>query len=257
MKIEKIPTNFNEHKSTVGHKMNNGKIMLYNFGNGDGKHMSKAVKFKTDPKHKIPRIVVPYSNNVDESDKTYGIYAYINNKTGVVIYIGMDKYIKNGKRNYDHYLPSNFNDQKINMELQRNPDKYAYMALETGLSKSECVEREIELIDAFGTYENRLGFGKSYGYNMIRTAADIKHNFTYKQTIDLRTGREWKNPAWGRGNKKNTTGVKRVSIRNGVYRYQYWNVIGDKRTRMEITGKTMDELEQKVIDRGLSWDVIE
>lgn len=52
---------------------------------------------------------------------TKGIYCFIDEKTGIVVYIGR---FSGRQRIKDHYSPSKYDQQQINRVLQNNPDRY-------------------------------------------------------------------------------------------------------------------------------------
>ena len=61
-----------------------------------------------------------------------GIYAYIDNETNSIIYIGQDGNIDKNRRHKDHTSKWSYNDQQINRVLQNNPDRYEYKILKKG-----------------------------------------------------------------------------------------------------------------------------
>lgn len=70
------------------------------------------------------------NRNNPQNEDIVGIYCYKdtldNNK---IVYVGKDSNILHDKRHKQHYAPSNYNEQKINMILQDNPERYVYYIL--------------------------------------------------------------------------------------------------------------------------------
>lgn len=64
---------------------------------------------------------------------TSGIYAYWDNVKNYYVYVGKDNKINAKKnRNYQHMLPSRYEQQQINRVLQNNPDRYEYRVIMQG-----------------------------------------------------------------------------------------------------------------------------
>lgn len=70
--------------------------------------------------------------NNDKTQKYSGIYAYIDKKTGEIVYIGKDSHIYKNSRNKAHFSKSKYDEQPINRILQNNPDRYEYKVLYMG-----------------------------------------------------------------------------------------------------------------------------
>lgn len=97
---------------------------------------------------------------------TSGIYCYINKDTNQVIYVGKDSYIHYSIAHKRHLSASQYKSQKINQVLQNTPQKYQYKILKQGnFSDALLSALEVIYIKRYGTYENRKGHGKSYGFN--------------------------------------------------------------------------------------------
>lgn len=97
---------------------------------------------------------------------TSGIYCYINKDTNQVVYVGKDTNINENKRYKSHLHKSQRNQQPFNQVLQNNPQKYEYKVLKKGIFSDALLNAlEIIYIKRYGTYENRKGHGKSYGFN--------------------------------------------------------------------------------------------
>ena len=97
---------------------------------------------------------------------TKGVYCYIDKKNDEIVYIGKDSNIHIDRRHKQHFAPSNYDKQVINRVLQNNPDRYQYEVLRTGEFNDNLLSAlEILYIRRFGTYENRKGYGDSYGFN--------------------------------------------------------------------------------------------
>lgn len=55
----------------------------------------------------------------------FGIYMFIDNETGNVVYIGKDSHIDVKERINAHYRPSAYDQQQINRVVQNNPERYS------------------------------------------------------------------------------------------------------------------------------------
>lgn len=100
-----------------------------------------------------------------------GIYGYWDKKKKKVVYVGKDSNLSGHKRGGDHIAPSNIDDQPFNHILQKNPDRFEYfeiLKLPDDTPDDVLSDIEISLISRYGTYENRRGHGKDYGYNFTK-----------------------------------------------------------------------------------------
>lgn len=104
-------------------------------------------------------------------DSYKGIYGYWDKHKKKVVYVGKDSNMGEHKRGGDHRAPSNIDDQPFNHILQKNLDRFEYFEiLRLPNDTLDEVLRDIEkiLIRRYGTYENRRGHGKDYGYNFTK-----------------------------------------------------------------------------------------
>lgn len=100
-----------------------------------------------------------------------GIYGYWDKQKKKVVYIGKDSNMFEHKRELDHLAPSNINEQPFNKVLQNNPNRYKYFEIiQLPFNTQDEVINDIEaaLISRYGTYENRRGHGRNYGYNFTK-----------------------------------------------------------------------------------------
>ena len=63
------------------------------------------------------------------TDKYKGIYAYKDNKTNEIVYIGKDSHLYKKARHIQHTSQAHKNRQKINGILQLNPGRYEYVEI--------------------------------------------------------------------------------------------------------------------------------
>lgn len=124
-----------------------------------------------------------------------GIYAYLDNKTGKIVYIGKDKYIEKHQRYKSHLHPSKYDIQPFNRVLQNNPDRYEYEVLKVGEFNDNLLSAlEIIYIKRYGTYDNRKGYGESYGFNFTVGGDGLKgfkHSEKTKQKLrEINTGKK-------------------------------------------------------------------
>lgn len=100
-----------------------------------------------------------------------GIYGYWDKQKKEVVYIGKDSNMFEHKREADHLAPSNIDEQPFNRILQNNVDRFEYFEIiKLPHNTSDEVINDIEMIiiNQYGTYENRRGHGKDYGYNFTK-----------------------------------------------------------------------------------------
>lgn len=86
------------------------------------------------------------------TDKYKGIYAYKDNKTNEIVYIGKDSHLYKKARHIQHYSESRKSHQKINNILQSNPERYTYIEiihLNSDTSNEELDGFEIRYINLF------------------------------------------------------------------------------------------------------------
>lgn len=86
------------------------------------------------------------------TDKYKGIYAYKDNKTNKIVYIGKDSHLYKKARHIQHYSESRKDHQKINNILQSNPKRYSYIEIIQLPSKTTIEELdgfEIRYINLF------------------------------------------------------------------------------------------------------------
>lgn len=95
-----------------------------------------------------------------------GIYCYIDKNINKIVYVGKDSHIDENRRHKAHLSSSHYNNQPFNRVLQNNPQRYQYKILKQGnFSDALLNALEIIYIKRYGTYDNRKGYGKSYGFN--------------------------------------------------------------------------------------------
>ena len=100
-----------------------------------------------------------------------GIYGYWDKQKKVVAYVGKDSNMSERKREKDHLAQSNFDSQPFNKVLQNNFNRYEYFEIirfPNDTPDEVINDIEIIAITRYGTYENRRGFGKDYGYNFTK-----------------------------------------------------------------------------------------
>ena len=81
----------------------------------------------------------------------FGVYYYIDKKTGETVYIGLDSNIDRygGKRRRQHKTPSNYDGQPFNRILQNNLDRYSYHVYKTFETREEAAICEDKLIKLY------------------------------------------------------------------------------------------------------------
>ena len=72
----------------------------------------------------------------------YGIYGYLDNQTGDIIYIGKDSNIQTTERDRMHRAPSRKTKIKINEVIQSDPQRYDYVILATFLMEELMIVAE-------------------------------------------------------------------------------------------------------------------
>lgn len=112
------------------------------------------------------------------NDYSFGIYYYLDNETGDVVYIGLDSHINENKRHKQHLYPSNYDVQPFNKVLQNNPDRYEYNIYCHVPTIKEANQLEFDLINLYRPKFNYKHGGGCY--------INIDRNFEY--TI-IRKGR--------------------------------------------------------------------
>lgn len=200
---------------------------------------------------------------------TCGIYCYIDKNINQVIYVGKDSYINKNERHKQHLKLSNKNNQPINRILQNNPQRYEYKILKKGnFSKSLLNALEIIYIKRYGTYDNRKGHGKSYGFNFTIGGDG---SIGYKHSIKtLQKMRKENHPFYGKNRPNKTkerisksqtsTGFYRVvrqkdsQAKNG-FKWKYHYRIGDK--RKVIARVNLFDLKEKVSAENLPWKTLD
>lgn len=80
---------------------------------------------------------------------SFGIYMFIDKKTGNVVYIGKDSHIDIEERINAHYRPSTYNSQQFNRVLQNNPDRYVPKVYCHVESFDEMNQLEFDLINLY------------------------------------------------------------------------------------------------------------
>ena len=172
-----------------------------------------------------------------------GIYGYKDLETGYVVYIGKDSKINTHKRHREHLSRSKYNKQPFNKILQKNPNRYKYFIVKKGYySNEELNILEENYISFYGTYENRKGYGKKYGFNFTKGGEGF---FGYKHTSKTKENMSI---------SRNNSGFLRVSEHNKVG-WVYECMMNGERIR--LYKKTLKELEHEVKKKGLSWKVID
>lgn len=173
---------------------------------------------------------------------TCGIYCYIDKNINQVIYVGKDSYISKNERHKQHLKLSNKNNQPINRILQNNPQRYKYKILKKGnFSKSLLNALEIIYIKRYGTYDNRKGHGKSYGFNFTIGGDG---SIGYKHSIKtLQKMRKENHPFYGK-NRPNKTKEKisKSQTSTGFYRVV---IQKDSQKKMDLGGNIIIELGAK------------
>ena len=104
-----------------------------------------------------------------------GIYGYWDKEKMKFRYIGKDSYIDKNMRDSQHFSPSTYYDQSINMVLQDNPERFEYRVLIEGNYSDEDLNKlEAFYIKYFGTYEDNDGLNCTpCGDGKRRTEIDL------------------------------------------------------------------------------------
>lgn len=103
----------------------------------------------------------------------YGIYKYIDNETGNIVYIGKDSHINKNKRHHEHLSPSKYNQQVFNKVLQNNPERYDYRIWYHVSSIEELNQLEFDLINLY-----RPKFNFHHGGSSKLIDRDFKYTVT-------------------------------------------------------------------------------
>lgn len=184
-----------------------------------------------------------------------GIYYYIDNKTGKIVYIGKDSYIDKCRRHCEHLSSCHYNRQHINKVLQNNLERYEY-----GIFFDGCISEKI--LNGF-----EKAFIRRYNpiFNFTEGGEGVtgwKHSEdTRKKLSELKKGKYGKHHSEKTKQKmsivRNKTGYFRVSKRKCStckqgfrWRYCYTDKYGK---RKDITSISIDKLKEKVISNHLIW----
>lgn len=114
-----------------------------------------------------------------------GIYAYWDNIKKCYVYVGKDGKINEEKnRNYQHMLPSKYNQQQINRVLQNNPERYEYRVIMEGdYDDWELNKMEKLCIKSFKTY--RYDYPNENVFNFTRGGDGFSAGEDHPDYIDL------------------------------------------------------------------------
>ena len=108
----------------------------------------------------------------------YGIYKYIDNETGNIVYIGKDSHIDKNQRHKEHLTTSQYSSQVFNKVLQNNPDRYSYHIWYHVDSIEELNQLEFDLINLYRPKFNfhHGGCSKLIDRNFKYTVTKYGHN---------------------------------------------------------------------------------
>ena len=118
---------------------------------------------------------------------TSGIYAYWDNVKSYYVYVGKDSQI-NAKynRNYAHMLSSLYDEQKINMVLQKNPKRYEYRVIMEGdYNDWQLNKMEKLCIKSFKTYKPDYPERSVFNFTKGGDGQSINYNEHPNYRIDL------------------------------------------------------------------------
>lgn len=207
-----------------------------------------------------------------------GIYCYIDNKTGLIDYIGKDSNIDIKSRYYSHKAPSHYDIQQINRVIQNNQDRYKYKVL----IKGNFTPKVLNWLEKkyIAKYNPRFNFthggdGIDSGKNHPNYRYDLDDDVLAKEYYDnelslkkiaekynttdttviyrlKKNSHQLKNKA----EVRNTSGYFRVTKEKSktckqgfTWRYNYT----DNGKRKSIVSVSIDVLKKKVLDKGLEW----
>lgn len=178
-----------------------------------------------------------------------GIYCYIDKQNeNKVVYVGKDSSIHIRRRHREHLSKNNKNNQPFNKVLQRNPQRYKYKVIKKGnFSESLLNALEIIYIKRYGTYDNRKGHGKSYGFNFtIGGDGVVGLTVTLDQKIKQ---------SQSQGNKTGFFRVSKILLKNGTWKWKY-RYSKQKHTSV-ISNKSLEYLLEEVLGKKLPWYIID
>ena len=84
-----------------------------------------------------------------DREYSYGIYKYVDNETGDIVYIGKDSHIDKTRRHKEHLNRSQYSKQVFNRVLQNNPERYSYSVWYHVTSVEEMNQLEFDLINLY------------------------------------------------------------------------------------------------------------
>lgn len=114
-----------------------------------------------------------------------GIYMFIDNETGHIVYIGKDSHIDVQERIKSHYRPSVYNQQQINRVLQNNPGRYTPKVYCKVSNIEELNQLEFDLINLYRPKFNFKHGGegglidKDFQYTVVKNGISPKGDQKY------------------------------------------------------------------------------
>lgn len=115
----------------------------------------------------------------------FGIYMFIDNETGHIVYIGKDSHIDVQERIKCHYRPSAYNQQQINRVLQNNPGRYTPKVYCKVSNIEELNQLEFDLINLYRPKFNFKHGGegglidKDFQYTVVKNGISPKGDQKY------------------------------------------------------------------------------
>lgn len=205
-----------------------------------------------------------------------GIYCYIDIIKNKIVYIGKDSYIDENRRHKAHLYQCNYDSQRINRILQKNPNRYKYVVLEEGNFSLKLLNAlEQSFIQKYNPKFNFTKGGEGLlGYKMTdEHKNNISKGKKGKSFSDIHKKRlseaakgncnhlgklcsteTKKKISYTKSKNQNTVGyyrVYKIKLRNGFgFAYRYYD---EKGVRHKISSKSLKILEEKVKSRGLEW----
>ena len=186
-----------------------------------------------------------------------GIYGYYDTLKEKIIYIGKDSNINRQKRHKAHFKPSNYDEQKINRVLQRNPTRYQYVPL--------CILPKDATTDDLNKIETKHIAHLNPMFNFTKGGEGLvgfKFSEESKQKISnsLKGNKMSQDTNMKHSKTITTTGIYRVYIRknkklNKGYYWEYSWFDGDKRKYISRTN--LSELKKEVLAKGLVWKILD